>query len=332
MNTENPWRYIDPPSAADVVNARRVNAELPWDFFWARDTDSRVLLTIRHAAPSSAEVRLPNLRGVEVTLSPVDISNNRTLAFRLLETSQRDIFSTLCLDIVSAASKATTEREAVGVALMRTWRWHHLLRGGDAARLSRQEQMGLLGELFVLEHVLLPSLGALDTVGAWMGPIGSPKDFEIGLIQVESKAHRAGATPMITITSEDQLDASGLDALFLHVLELSQATEHDDNAVTLRDVADRIIGQFFLESPPAAELFETRLLAAGLDPEDDYSDVRWSEGDSYLYLVNDEFPRIIRGELRPGVSDVRYSISLRECARFKVSVHTLTGLLGEKQI
>ena len=332
MNNENPWADIDAPSAADVVNARRVNAEMSWDFFWARDAERRVLLTMRHAAPSSAEVRLPNLRGVEVTLSPADVANTRTLAFRLLETDQQEIFRTLCMDIVSVASKATTEQEAVGLALMRTWRWHHLLRGGGSARLSQQQQMGLLGELFVLEHLLLPSLGASDAVQTWRGPVGSPKDFEIGLVHVESKAHRAGATPKITITSENQLDASGLDALFLHVLELNQATRHDEDAVSLRDVADRIIGQLYLQSPPAAELFETLLLAAGLDPEDDYSDFQWSEGDANVYLVNDEFPRITWGELRTGVSDVRYSISLAECARFKTSVHALADVLEERQI
>ena len=327
MNTENPWADIDVPSSVDMVNARRVDAELPWDFFWARDADRRALLTMRHAAPSSADVRLPNLRGVEVILSPVDVANTRTLVFRLLETTQQDIFRTLCLDIVSATAKAATEQEAVGVALMRTWRWHHLLRGGGTARLSRQQQMGLLGELFVLERVLLPSLGASDTVQAWRGPIGSPKDFEIGLVHVESKAHRAGATPKITITSENQLDASGLDALFLHVLELNQATGHDEGAVSLTEVADRIMGQLYIQSPAAAQLFETRLLAAGLDPEDDYSDFQWSEGGANVYLVNDEFPRITWGELRTGVSDVRYSISLAECARFKTPVDALADFL-----
>ena len=332
MNTENPWVDIDAPSAVDLVNARRVDAELPWDFFWARDADRRVLLTMRHAAPSSAEVGLPNLRGVEVTLSPVDVTNTRTLAFRLLETTQQDIFRTLCLDIVSAAAKAATEQEAVGVALMRTWRWHHLLRGGGSALLSRQQQMGLLGELYVLERVLLPSLGASDAVQAWRGPVGSPKDFEVGLVHVESKAHRAGATPKITITSENQLDASGLDALFLHVLELNQATGQDQDAVTLRGVAERTFEQLYVQSPSAAELFKTRLMAAGLDPEDDYSDFQWSEGGANVYLVNDEFPRITWGELRTGVSDVRYSISLAECARFKTSVHALNEVLTENQI
>ena len=35
MTTENPWRDIQPPSLADAVNARRVDAKLPWNFFWA---------------------------------------------------------------------------------------------------------------------------------------------------------------------------------------------------------------------------------------------------------------------------------------------------------
>ena len=328
----NPWESIDRPSVADVMHARRVDPDIPWHFFWARDVDNRVILTLRHSEASSPQYPLPNLRGVEVSLSQTDNSGSRTLVFALTDQNQQHIFLSLCLDIVSAASTAATEAEAVSTVLLRTWRWHHLLRSGGDGKLTMQEQMGILGEMFVLEHILLPSLGSSDAVAAWRGPLGSPKDFEIGLVHVESKAHRAGATPKITITSENQLDASGLDALFLHVLELNQATGHDENAVSVRDVADRIIGQLYNQSPPTAGLFETRLLAAGLDPEDDYSDIQWSEGDANVYLVNDEFPRITWGELRTGVSDVRYSISLAECARFKTSVHALADFLEGKQI
>ena len=153
----------------------------------------------------------------------MDAVNNRILVLRLLEAGQQDIFATLCHDIVSVASGATTEREAVGVAVTRTWRWHRLLRGGASGKLSREEQMGLMGELLVLERVLLPVLGPPGAVMAWTGPFDSPKDFEIGPVHLESKARRSGAAPTVSISSEDQLDASASDALFLHVLELSQS-------------------------------------------------------------------------------------------------------------
>ena len=67
----------------------------------------------------------------------------------------------------------------MSAALSRTWRWHHLLRGGRGTLLSPEEQKGLLGELFVLERLLLPRMDASSAVTAWRGPLGAPKDFEI---------------------------------------------------------------------------------------------------------------------------------------------------------
>ena len=35
MMGKDPWEEIDPPSIADSVAARRVDANLPWNFYWA---------------------------------------------------------------------------------------------------------------------------------------------------------------------------------------------------------------------------------------------------------------------------------------------------------
>ena len=82
----------------------------------------------------------------------------------------------------------------MSAALSRTWRWHHLLRGGRGTLLSPEEQKGLLGELFVLERLLLPRMDASSAVTAWRGPLGAPKDFEAARVAIEAKARRGGAT------------------------------------------------------------------------------------------------------------------------------------------
>ena len=124
--------------------------------------------------------RLPQIRDIEVTLSDTDQHGTRTLGLKLRDSSLQDIFHTLCVDIVSAAARAASEPDAVNTALRRTWRWHHLLRGGRSGLLSPEEQKGLIGELLVLERFLLPLLPASVAVAAWLGPLGSPKDFEVG--------------------------------------------------------------------------------------------------------------------------------------------------------
>ena len=326
---ENPWAEIGSPSLARSVEARRVDADSPWDFFWARGADGRVLLTLHLAAESAPTNRLPRLRDIEVSLWPPDESGTQILAFKLLNSNQQDIFQTLCRDIVSVAARADCEAEAVSVALLRTWRWQHLLRSGRGTLLSQEEQKGLLGELFVLERLLLPNIDAYSAVTAWRGPLGSPKDFEVARVAIESKARRGGATPFISITSESQLDESGVDLLFLHVVELDEAPEDASCAVTVHEVAERIRTNLFLLNPSACCEYELRLSAAGYREEDDYSDYHWLEGQSRIYLVSDDFPRIASGEIRSGVSNVRYSVSLDACEPFASSANDLNRSLSE---
>ena len=324
---EDPWKDITPPSMAETVNARRVDADLRWHFFWARDADNKVLLTLSHDESASPANTMPRIRNIDVTLSTPDGVGSRILALKLLDTSQLDIFHTLCQDIISASQGASSEAEAVTLTLMRTWRWHHLLRAGVSTLLSAQAQMGLLGELIVLERLMLPNLDADSALAAWRGPLDSPKDFEFGRVAVESKARRGGAASAVTITSEDQLDESGVDHLFLSVVEFDRASEDVQEAVTIQDVADRIRSSLTEAAPGALVTLETLLLAAGLRPEDDYSDYYWVAGASHVYVVKDDFPRITYSGLRSGVSRVRYTIELSDCEPFRTSEDVLARAL-----
>ena len=327
MTSENPWREISTPSLANSVNARRVDASLPWNFFWARASDNAILLTMSLSDASLPNTPLPKLRDIDVTLSPPDDRGSRILAFKLLDTSQQDLFHALCRDIISTAGASGTEGEACSVALMRTWRWHHLLRGGGSG-LSLDEQRGLMGELQVLERLLLPKLGASDSVAAWRGPLGSPKDFEIGRVAIEVKARRGGATPTVAITSEDQLDESGVDSLFLYVCEIDRAQTDNAENSTITEAVERLHNRLYSEDPGAALVYEALVTAAGLDLEDDYSHPRWVEGSRHIYKVAGDFPRITRHELRQGILRVRYSVSLSDCQAFETTQSELNQALS----
>ena len=328
MMGEDPWAEIDPPSFADSVAARRVDANLPWNFYWARGVDGSVLLTLRHATESAPTAHLPRLRDIELTLSPPDEADTQLLALKLLDSSQRDIFQILCRDIISAAARAESEAGAVSATLARTWRWHHLLRGGRGALLTPEEQKGLLGELFVLERLLLPRMDASSAVTAWRGPLGAPKDFEISRVAIEAKTRRGGAAPSLSITSESQLEERGVDSLFLHVVELDEAPTDAIHGVTLHEVTERLRERLFSLDPSSCVILQTRLSAAGYRAEDDYSGHRWLEGASSIYMVTDTFPRITSSEIRSGVSKVRYSVSLADCEPFTTSVSALDEALG----
>lgn len=319
MTADDPWRELTPPSSADALSARLVDAGAPWPFYWARDLDRSPLLLLRHAAGASPTGQLPRLKGLEITLSEPEANGQRVLALRLLDAAQRDVFHRLCLDIIASALSARTEPEAVSRTVARTWRWHHLLRGGTGEGLSLEEQKGLIGELQVLEELLLPCLGAVDAVTSWRGPLGAPKDFEVGRLAIEAKARRGAARPFVAISSEYQLSTDGTDSLFLHVAELSQAPTGTAGAFILSDFARRLHESVFKADHLAAELFEGRLLAGGFDWADDYSDALFVAGPARVYRVVESFPSITPTILRPGIAQVRYAISLPACEAFLTS-------------
>ena len=328
MTTDDPWKDLSPPRSADAINARRVDSNLAWDFFWARGIDGHCLLVLRHSLGSAPLSRLPKLKGVEMGLTEAEDLGGRMLVLRLVDSAQRDIFYQLCLDIVGSAAKATSEREAVSLFLARTWRWHHLLRGGSNGRLMIEEQKGLIGELIVLETLILPHLAVLDAVSTWRGPLGAPKDFEIGRVCIEAKARRGAATPYVAISSEHQLDVSGIDTLFLHVAELDQEQSTEKEAFTLTDIARRCRNAVASRDSGAVESFEALLTSTGFRWEDDYTDTRWTQGRHHLFRVDGAFPAITAASRPHGVSNVRYSLSLTECEPYRVKEDSVTAALS----
>ena len=323
----DPWKPLSPPDKLTTLSSRLVDPGLAWRLYWALDAEQSCLLVLRHDPVNRPANQLPKLRGLEIRLQVPDADGPAILMFRLKEREQREIFLRLCEDVISATRLAKTEKEAVELFLARTWRWHRLLRGGQDGRLSDDEQKGLIGELRVLQHILIPCVGVQAAVRSWTGPFNSPKDFEIGEICIDAKARRGAATPFVEISNEFQLDTEGVSTLILSVLEIASATIEDEKAVTVTTVAQGVLDEVQEKDSSAVEIFEERLLVAGFDWSDDYSDRRWLLGAEHLYIVSDAFPRVTPGMYPTGVSRVRYSISLQECEQYRTDTATVRQLL-----
>ena len=326
--SSDPWQLIPAPPSNSQIGARRVDPSARWDLFWAVDADRNPLLVLEHGKGLVRSRRLPKLRGLHVERLPADSGTRERILIRLVEREQRDIFLRFCRDIVDSTLLARTEEQAVERFLARTWRWHRLLQGGRDSRLGDEEQKGLIGELLVLERHLLPALGAADAVRCWTGPLDSPRDFEISRIEVEAKA-RGPAVPRVTISSEFQLDSREAETLFLHVTEVAIASEGTPGAITLTDAAKATRSLIAAEDMATVEVFEERLAAVGFDWTHDYSDKLWLISAQSLYEVCDRFPRITPGMFATGVGNVRYSVSLPECERFRVEVAALASAIAE---
>ncbi|MCA3108208.1 MAG: PD-(D/E)XK motif protein [Rhodocyclaceae bacterium] len=312
-----------------MINTRRVSSEHRRDFFWGKDHAGRCLLVLSHADASAPEAKLPRPRGLGVELTP-PFEGRKALILKLLDSSQRDIFLKLAHDIIDAAEAQGSEVEAVAVALARTWRWHHLLKGGGGGKLGDEEQKGLIGELLVLKRHLIPRMPHVSAVDAWKGPLGAPKDFEIGRLAIEAKARRGAAAPFIAISSEYQLDASGCDCLLLHVVELDKVDPGAEvpQAMSIASLASEIRQAIDAADRTAIDIFDASLASRGVVGTEEYEDDVWIEGRARVFEVREGFPRITPAMTGGGVKGLRYSVDLSACEPFAVLASRIDEELG----
>lgn len=284
------------------------------------------MLMLKHNARIEPHKNLPRFRGLVVERS-ASAGEPAQLTIRLLRPEFGDVFRQFCDDTITATKKKKNEREAVDCFLNRAWQWQRFLENDRDGRLKDRRQMGLLGELEVLTEIVAPALGSVAAVEAWTGPRGEPKDFKIGQIGIEVKAAKLKKNK-VWISSENQLDAEGLNVLFLVVIPVRQIKEQifapllfPERRPLTRTVTDRvkeIRGQIASEAPEARGEFDGHMKALGYDSAHDYSHNRWELGSRLWFRVSGDFPRIKPKSLSRGVDGVQYWIALAECEKFRI--------------
>ncbi|MBL3564714.1 PD-(D/E)XK motif protein [Rhodovulum sulfidophilum] len=315
-------RTIEGPWASLAENeARRVDSKGRFDFFWVRMPDGAPGLVLRLSAGVEEVRPLPKLKHVGVFYRVVEGANH--LCITLSEFAHIDLFETLCRDVVSAGEEAADLQGALGRAVRRAMRWHHLLRGGKQG-MPLEVQRGLVGELAFLRE-LVAVIGPSKAVEAWKGPDDSAKDFELPGMFFEVKARRSAAHPKIRISSEAQLmDIVGAQ-LFLRVQDVDTALDAEGD--NLKDHVDRT-AKLFEDDVAALDVWEQRIAESPYAEDAVEPERRWHLGAARLFQVVEGFPRIVP-PLPAGTEELAYSIRLDACTGFETTTDLKTLLLGE---
>lgn len=308
MPTDTPWQNL----GTGGVDSRRVDHAGKWNFFWVMMSGEDPALALVLDKPPVPAPRLPKLRSLETGFA---ILKERTAFYlRLKDHAQIELFETLCRDVATSTEQAASESEVLTRAIGRTSRWHHLLRGGRDDGLSEDKQKGLIGELAVLEWLSI-LIGPRAAITAWIGPMGSPKDFELHGHCIEVKTRRAASQPYVRISNEFQLADVDDHQLWLGVMAVDKVAEPFGH--TLDYFVAHAAAHFRDGDADIALLWENAISATGYRIEDDYSDIRWVDSSPSWHEVRDGFPRVDL-PLRDGVGGLKYAIALAACAPFEV--------------
>jgi hypothetical protein len=317
MNFEETWLELETlaPTGSAGRFKRRIHPDSTLDIFVgvAKPSNQRLLMLL---------VSDQSLMGVEALLSaeglesrivrPGEDGRDATLELALVDPRYTDIFAALAEDIVRAIVRSADEVVAVREFVTRLQRWQRFLEEAGLRGLSEERQRGLYAELWVMRDIMADIAPSL-VLSSWTGPEYAGHDFQFGSCALEVKASAAKQHQVLHIASERQLDDTGVGALFLSHVSLDA---HRHSGETLPQLVDELMLR--LAEAGLTSAFESKLIEDGyLERQRSlYDDVGYTIREYNLFRVSEGFPRIIESDLRQGVGDVRYTITVAECMHF----------------
>lgn len=270
-----------------------------------------------------------NLRELNVMLLPdTTFVNSRLLIIQLLYPNSRDIFATLCENLIQSVIKLNTEQKISRTVVNQLEKWKTLFEKNNSTGLTPAEQQGLFGELHFLQKFFAkPDTNACDVLRTWVGTDKALRDFQCSSWALEVKTTSTNNPQKVTINGERQLDETLLENLFL--FHFSVEVSNVNGQSLCRKIA--AIREILENDTPALSLFNAKLFEAGyLDKHEPfYQDRFYQLRNENFYKIENDFPRIKENELRGGVSDVKYSIILAMCDEYLVSENNIFNIIKE---
>ena len=262
------------------------------------------------------------LKDIKIEILPDERDKSKKfLLILLLNKQHKDIFSTLCEDLIFGVSEVTTEQTLVERLLERLAKWQSLFEKVGKQGLSDEAQRGLYGEIYFLRFFLNNTSDKNYCLKSWLGPEKSIQDFQYSNWAVEVKTTHGNNHQKIYITSERQLDDSIIEKIFLYHLSLDVRS---GNGESLNSVIDEV-SNLLIHSTIASNLFKLKLLEAGFYETHKhlYEERGYAIRQENSYWVTGNFPRITENQIPIGVGDVRYSIVLSESEEWRIDQETL---------
>ena len=271
----------------------------------------------------------PHWMGMRFETIHLDSPGIKTKHVRLfLEMPEyNDIFSTVCVGIIQCLitlKKPTTRMRQLQTCLDH---WTNFFKKFGIDGLSKEAQMGLFGEMRLLELLIEKNKDYQKLVKSWKGCEGSFYDFELEGKIIEVKTTQQKEPRKIWINNEKQLDERGFVSLYIYVFSVQTV---ESGAQTLPDIINKIkvkIG----EGKEALSIFESKLGSAGyLDIHVPIYETGYIIKKEEAYKPAEGFPRIL--ELPNGVGDIKYSLNLSACSDYSVPTNqAIKDFAGDRQ-
>ena len=306
----NPWDNITISKYKHSINGFLADKNNLIEFFWAKDLFGNFLFVV-HTKSTILINKIPKLQGIDIEINQIN-DNETQVILKLLSKNDKDIFYTLCKDLLNSTKNIMDENIAVKTILKRLEKWQFFLKNRRKP-IDKRQLKGLIGELYFIEKYLFPNFDIQDILDFWKAPLDSVHDFEISNTTVEVKTK--SSVNSTTISSYEQM-LSELDNLYLFVVGLNESSKNTVNSITIYNIIDKIKELILERNPLLIEKFEILLINYGFIPLDEYKDLYFVIISDEFYEVKDNFPKI--ENIPNGIEKLTYRIDLNSCKEFLV--------------
>lgn len=285
---------------------KRINSEHPLDIYLGfNDKHQKCLVIIANSHYKQIE----SSKMITVTLS-LRTDNKYSLCFALNEDNMSDIFYQFCSDIIDKTNNLKNY-DPILFIVERWKQWIQMFKNPGSLILPENEVRGLLGELIFLNEYMFPKYGISKSLISWEGSSLSHKDYEIDNTWYEIKTVKENALT-VDISSVEQLQSDIDGKLVIYRLEPSNISV---NETILLNKYVKVIEKKLIDLNYFA-LFTKKLEQRRYFYSEEYDKYIYSKKGVNFYLVNDDFPKITKDELKDGIARVSYQLYIDKLKKY----------------
>lgn len=309
--------------------ARRIPSNGVFSVFLATDFRKgiRLLYIKLESGHDIITSTLPKFRGLEISLSVGSLGEFTNVEFVKFTQSIPNtdiifelVISDLCDKIIQLQNKNNLN-SALTKALNE---WKIFFEKQENEILSIASQKGMFGELYFLKEYLFQKYSFTESFLYWTGSDRTNHDFQIRNSAIEIKTTSTKQHKKFIVSSEKQLDSTGLEHLFLSLLSLNLHSNMPDR--TLPALIKEIFS-LIREDHIAMYMFQVKLVKYGYNGNlaEKYT-VGFSIFEMKFFEVLEGFPRLLQNNLPGGVGDLKYSVVVAACSSFEVKPEILNQI------
>lgn len=308
----NPIDFSSPKATRQITLPNQIKIACAIDI----TTKQRSVYFEIKLSPHFNKVALPSCKGMKMGICTIpSYGDFHYLFIEEQEETEEYIFDIIVDDIYNNLFSLSNKELVLNTIIVILTRWKTFFQSDSSVLLSDIRQQGLMGELMFLSECI-KRFGP-NAISNWSGCQEETHDFYFNNHAVEVKTTITKEPYFFHVSSEYQLYLKDVDGLLF--LKFYALRKSNSGGETLPQRIEMIRNEL-KPSDYYRKKFDEDLTKYGyFDRLQDQYTAGYHLRTSEQFKVEEGFPCITSGSLKPGVSKVQYMVSVLQCQPYSVT-------------